>query len=605
MSQHRAHRRARRVIAQIGSGALLVAGAAVIATTSAPPIAHAAAQSISTTTNITDGSGFCVNPDGTGDTDDPTNCNAYALKTDVWLSNLPHTLGEGDYFFAVNVPGTQSTPNDGDPGLLSSDSRADRTFHVAADGTITTAGPHPVSFDDFRIQMAPFDDTTNGGGVYNASVCELPSPDPTAPVSGDDCTHDSFKVLQDDPPPVADPLTVTKTAEGSYDNKYTWLVEKSVDDSTLSGVSGSVTAYYTINLSHDGGDISGAAITGSVTVTNPNPVAAVADITDTFSEPGIVCTLTGAGDDIEVAPGDTVLPFSCDVAADAVPADGLTNTVTVEWDVQLLGEAVLDAGSATDTTDPIVITENAIDECADLTDTYAGDLGTYCAGEAPVTIQYTRDFDLVDPGCVVYPNTASFVTNDNAVVGEDSQDVEVCKTPLNTGAHTIGGWTNKNGQGLITNGTSTGTTCNSGTYLRTFAPFQDLSATANCAAVAKYVSTVIGKATASSMIPMLKAQMLATALSVYFTADANSTLATQKYIPNTNLGDIEIDLTMIKGRDVGAAFGGADSLTVSQMLTFAASQYVSASSWYGTSKPVQADAKDAFDAINNNAVFAP
>lgn len=604
MSQHRSHRRALRVIAQIGSGALLVAAATVIATTASSPLANAA-QSLSTTTNVTDGSGTCVNPDESVSGEDPTNCNGYAAKTDVWLSNLPHSLSEGDYFLAINVPGTQSSPNDGDPGLLSSDTRADRTFHVAADGTITTSGSHPISFDDLRIQMAPFDDTTNGGGVYNASVCQLPSPDPTADVSGDDCTHDSFKVLQDDPPPVAPPLTVSKTAAGSYDNTYTWLIDKSVDDSTLSGVSGSVTANYTVNVSHDGGDISGAAITGSVTVTNPNPVAVIADITDTFSDALTTCTLTGAGDDVEVAPGDTVLPFSCDVAEDAVPADGLTNTVTVEWDVQLLGEAVLDAGSATDTTDPIVITEDTIDECVDVTDTYAGVLGTVCVGDPnPTAFNYARTWQLDTPGCVVYPNTASFVTNDNALVGENSQDVEVCKTPLNTGAHTIGGWINKNGQGVISGGTSTSGVCDSGAYLRTFAPFQDLSATASCAAVAKYVSGVISKATATSMIPMLKAQMLATALSVYFTGPG-STLATQKYIPNTNLGNIEIDLTNIKGRDVGAAFGGADSMTVSQMLTFAAGQYVSPTSWYGTSRPIQTDAKDAFDAINNNAVFAP
>ncbi|KRA31164.1 MULTISPECIES: hypothetical protein [unclassified Nocardioides] len=602
MSQHRSHRRARRVIAQIGSGALLVAGAAVIATTVSTPMANAAGQAISTTTNIAAGTGECVRPDGAGA--DPVNCNAYAVQDDVWLSNLPQNLPEGDYFFAINAPGTQSTPNDGEIGLLSGDSRADRTFHVSALGEITAT--HLVVND--RIQMKPFITTTNNGGVYVASVCALPSPDPTAPVNGNDCTHDNFKVLQDNPPPVAPALTVSKTAEGSYDNTYTWGIDKSVDDSTLSGVSGSVTANYTVTLSHDGGAISGAEITGSVTVTNPNPVAAVADITDAFSDAGIVCTLTGAGDDVEVAPGDTVLPFSCDVADDAVPADGLTNTVTVEWDVQLLGDAVLDAGSATDTTDPIEITENTIDECVDVTDTYAGDLGTVCVGDADLTLEYSRTWNLTNPGCVVYPNTASFVTNDGGLTGEDSQNVEVCKTPLNTGAHTIGGWTNKNGQDLIKNGPFTTISnvkvCNSGTYLRTFAPFQDLAANATCAQVATYVTGVINKATATTMTPMLKAQMLATALSVYFTGPG-STLATQKYIPNTNLGAIDIDLTHIKGRDVRAAFNNQTHMTVSQMLSWTAGQYVSMSNWYGTSRPLQTDAKDAFDAINNNMVFAP
>lgn len=611
MSQHRAHRRLRRVIAQIGSGSLLVAGAAVIATTTTAPLAHSAAQSISTTTNITDGSGFCVNPDGTGETEDPTNCNAYAVKTDVWLSNLPHTLGEGDYFFAVNVPGTQSTPNDGAPGLLSSDSRADRTFHVAADGTISTAGPHAISFDDFRIQMAPFDDTTNGGGVYNASVCALPSPDPDAPVSGDDCTHDSFKVVQDDPPPPALPLSVEKSATGAYTTTYGWAIDKTVADDTLEGVSGTVTANYTVTLTHDAGTVSDTGITGTVTITNPNPDPVIADITDTFSDAGVVCTLAGAGDDVEVAPGDTPLAFSCDLAEGVVPGADLSNSVTVEWDVQTVGPALLEAGSDTASTGPIGFTETVVDECATVDDSVAGLLGQVCVGDAnPAVANYSHDWPLDQPGCVDYPNTATFVTNDTGTTGDDTQIVTVCKTPLNTGAHTIGFWSNKNGQGVIKGGTSTGTTCNSGSYLRTFAPFQDLSATATCTQVASYVSSVISKASAAgaSMNAMLKAQMLATALSVYFTGPG-STLATQKFLPNTNLGGITIDLTNIKGRDVSGAFGpdGADgSATVSQMLAYAGSQSnVGGSIWYGQDKVVQADAKDAFDAINNNAVFAP
>jgi hypothetical protein len=59
-------------------------------------------------------------------------------------------------------------------------------------------------------------------------------------------------------------------------------------------------------------------------------------------------------------------------------------------------------------------------------------------------------------------------------------------------------------------------------------------------------------------------------------------------------------------KDVGGAFGGATSLTVSQMLAYAASQSnIGGSTWYGNVKSIQECAKNAFDAINNQVAFAP
>ena len=53
-----------------------------------------------------------------------------------------------------------------------------------------------------------------------------------------------------------------------------------------------------------------------------------------------------------------------------------------------------------------------------------------------------------------------------------------------------------------------------------------------------------------------------------------------------------------------SAFGGATSLTVSQMLTYAASQSnTGGTTWYSNVKATQQLAKDAFDAINNQVAF--
>jgi hypothetical protein len=124
------------------------------------------------------------------------------------------------------------------------------------------------------------------------------------------------------------------------------------------------------------------------------------------------------------------------------------------------------------------------------------------------------------------------------------------------------------GHGIISGGSSTGGVCNSGTWLRGYKPFQDLSATATCSQVASYVSSVIKAANASgsSMNAMLKAQMLATALDVYFSWARE---------------------------------------TVSGMLTDASNASNSGgSTWYGQVKATQVLAKDAFDAINNQVAFS-
>src|SRR5215469_9856505 len=108
----------------------------------------------------------------------------------------------------------------------------------------------------------------------------------------------------------------------------------------------------------------------------------------------------------------------------------------------------------------------------------------------------------------------------------------------------MGFWQNKNGQGIITGGSSTGGVCNSATWLRQYAPFQDLSASATCAQVGTYVTNVIKAANASgaAMNAMLKAQTLATALDVYFSDPA---LGGNKISAPAPVGGVIIDLTKI------------------------------------------------------------
>ena len=120
------------------------------------------------------------------------------------------------------------------------------------------------------------------------------------------------------------------------------------------------------------------------------------------------------------------------------------------------------------------------------------------------------------------------------------------------------------------------------------------------------------------MNAMLKAQMLATALDVYFSDPA---LGGNKIAAPAPIGGVTIDLTTVwkmidsstgvatcSGTflNTSSAFGGATSLTVSQILAYAASQSnASGSTWYGNVKATQELAKNTFDAINNQVAFAP
>jgi hypothetical protein len=138
--------------------------------------------------------------------------------------------------------------------------------------------------------------------------------------------------------------------------------------------------------------------------------------------------------------------------------------------------------------------------------------------------------------------------------------------------------------------------------------------------VATYVANVITAAncSGSSCNPMLKAQMLATALDVYFSDPAlggNKIGALHGPVGNFNI-DLTVICQMIDGSNgstctgtyynVSSAFGNppGSCMTVSAMLTYAASQSnVGGSSWYGQVKTTQVKAKDAFDSINNVVAF--
>jgi hypothetical protein len=384
-------------------------------------------------------------------------------------------------------------------------------------------------------------------------------------------------------------------------------------------------------VSHDAGSDSAWKVSGDITVTNPaSGNASGVTVTDATDVGGTCAVhtdlnhvLNPAGDTLNA--GDTALyPYDCTFGSN--PGSG-TNTATVSWNPTLSDGSETTNSSFPATAgfafgDPTDVVHN----CVDVTDSYAGALGTVCVGGAnPTTFNYSR-IVTVPHDCVTVNNTATFNVQDPDSdaddTGSSSVTAKVCRVPAKTGALTMGYWQNKNGQGIIKAGAATAGVCNSGTWLRQYAPFQDLSSTASCTTVATYVYNVVKAAVCTSTTKtcnsMLKAQMLATALDVYF---SDPGLGGNRINAPAPIGGVSIDLTMIctmidgtggsgtcsgAYKDASGLPGYSAGMTVLQILSAAAAQAnVGGSTWFGQTKAQQVCATDVFDAINNQAAFSP
>ncbi len=304
-------------------------------------------------------------------------------------------------------------------------------------------------------------------------------------------------------------------------------------------------------------------------------------------------------------------PYEC-VYASAPDPDSGTNVATAEWDTQTIdipdpGEDLELEGFDGDGTatfafdgDPDNDNPKLVDNCASVNDILDGD-ETVLADLDELTLpeelcesdsfEYTHYFDVPASGCADHANTATVTPEDGVDAEEDNSDntsVRICG-PVG-GEGTMGFWQNKNGQALIKGSTLNVGECALTDYLRAYNPFGDLSDGSTCKQVSEYVTTVIKKASSSgaAMNAMLKGQMLATALDVYFPSRVR--------VRRPTVMDIS---------DYSAAFGGAESMTVGAMLTYASSQSNSGGTvWYGQVKKTQEKAKNAFDAINNGVALS-
>jgi hypothetical protein len=642
--------------------------------------AAAVSGAISTTTDVSWPSGPCLNGDTQQGTQDVVNCNHYTLKSDVWFSGLPVSaaLGKGNYFFAVVVPGGQGANSTANPNectdknlsdqcvqpwaagdlnadgttIPSGDSYTNRTFSVAADGTISYSGTHNFDQPNKKIRLFPYDDTTNNGGVYILAICSLDKPlNPgkygVPGVNPSDCKYDAFQVETGGtlPEDFADPLTVTKDANGAYNDTFSWALGKSVDKTIVKQVGGTATFTYTVTATPDGGTISAVKVTGTISVFNPNldtssnplPVA-IDGVTDELSD-GTVCTVTGGGAQT-LTQAKTDFPYECDLTN--LPSGTISNTVTVNWSDQTLSDGSFLAGDSADFTfQSISFTETDIDKCITVTDPNAattsppnptGLLGQACVG-GNLTFTYSITVNVPAHGCQSYTNTATFTGNDTGTPGSSNTIVVQVCGPAQTGALTIGFWKGPNGQALITNYCQAGAL---GTYLKGLGggsgPFANAPST--CSGLASYVSGILTGANAQNMNNMLKAQMLGTALDVWFSGAGWTSTTLNKikppsnFLSHNNLGTFNMDTTavcpMVDSLSTGTATctnnkpstdavkaGAVPSspMSMQAILDFASTVSnpfngsTSNSIWYGGNRTNEEILKNIFDQFNNQLAF--
>ncbi|MEY2818178.1 MAG: hypothetical protein RL275_1641, partial [Chloroflexota bacterium] len=232
-------------------------------------------------------------------------------------------------------------------------------------------------------------------------------------------------------------LTVTKTASGTFDREYLWSIDKQVDNKYKTTIDQPVDFNYAVIVTQTGVKDSNWKASGLITITNPNEVMDItASVTDVL--PGATCvvkqgsltvtTVTVPKATAEGA-GSVTLSYACTFSTK--PADyTLTNTATITWDKNA---ASTPDDTASGTKEFTLTKDKTKNQTVNVTDTFAGDLGTVTAVDTtPYTTQTFEYARSINPPsnkiCETYDNTATIVETGQS----DSETVQVCLPSLVT-----------------------------------------------------------------------------------------------------------------------------------------------------------------------------
>ncbi len=224
---------------------------------------------------------------------------------------------------------------------------------------------------------------------------------------------------------VEQPLGITKTVRASFDRGYHWLIDKSVDDSSVEVThDGDATFDYTVEATPDGYLDSGYRMGGAITVTNPNTYTGGAITTTVTDVPdvggGATCVVPG-GDSVTLEPGESrTLDYTCSFTS--APGSSGTNTATATW----TGPDTKSHSSSTGAVPVSFRLDGMTNQTVTVTDsmTDPSELGTATWNEdgTPTKFTYSLKHEGKQNRCVDYTNTARIVETQQS----DSQTVTVC-----------------------------------------------------------------------------------------------------------------------------------------------------------------------------------
>ena len=235
--------------------------------------------------------------------------------------------------------------------------------------------------------------TCTGGGIFTD-----PNKIVLAPDEDVTCTIVNRRNFQ--------PLTVDKTVTASFHRTYLWTIAKNVGQTSVTAApGGNAIFHYTVTATPNGFQDSNWAMTGTITVTNANPVSVPVTVTDLTAGLGGGATCTVAGSSGTVPANDSAtFGYSCTFTNQPNYTGG-TNTATATWTRN-------GGGSASSTAKPVTFalgteTNKTIHVQDNKTAGTFVELGTATWTDPPTSLEY--DLALAAGGvgtCNAYTNTA-------------------------------------------------------------------------------------------------------------------------------------------------------------------------------------------------------
>ncbi len=178
-------------------------------------------------------------------------------------------------------------------------------------------------------------------------------------------------------------VEVTKSAATSFTRNFAWAIDKTSPTTTLLLATGQVQVVpYTVVVTTTGYSDYDFAVSGTITVTNPAPIAATIESVNDAMGDLAAAVDCGTAFPLVLAPGQTL---SCSYVSALPDATSRTNVATVVTSGLVggnLAQAAVEFAAASVTN---------VDDCVDVNDSMTGPLGHVCTATSPQTFFYTAN----------------------------------------------------------------------------------------------------------------------------------------------------------------------------------------------------------------------